>query len=80
MDRDAGTFLQLSAAVDRFAQATFVRPMEGYIRRMLWALVVEGVIPEDASYDPFGPPVPSSELEAVRRVLDSLKRGATALT
>jgi 4-hydroxy-tetrahydrodipicolinate synthase len=79
MARDAATFLQFSAAVDQFAQATFITSMEGYIRRMLWALVVEGVILEDASYDPFGPLVPSSELNAVQHVLESLKRQMTAV-
>lgn len=52
---DTSRFLDLSARVDAFARATFVAPMEGYIRRMLWALAAEGVIPESAAHDPFGP-------------------------
>ena len=38
-------FVALSALCDRLAQATFVAPMEGYIRRMLWAAAAEGALP-----------------------------------
>jgi 4-hydroxy-tetrahydrodipicolinate synthase len=62
-------FLRLSAACDAFAQATFVAPMEGYIRRMLWAAAEEGAIPAEACDDPWGPPLPESERDAVRRAL-----------
>ena len=48
-------FLHRTVAVDRFAGATFRAPMEGYIRRMLWALSDTGVIPEEATFDPEGP-------------------------
>jgi 4-hydroxy-tetrahydrodipicolinate synthase len=58
---DARRFLELSARVDAFAQATFVAPMEGYIQRMLWALVREGVIPEEAAHDPFGPALDAAD-------------------
>ena len=44
-------------------------PMEGYIRRMLWALAAEGVIPDDACDDPWGPPLPAAEREGVRRAV-----------
>lgn len=60
-------FLRLTTAVDRFAQATFRAPMEGYILRMLWALADTGVIPEDAAHDPHGPALPDWEREDVRR-------------
>ncbi len=66
---DAHDFLSASAQVDAFAQATFVSPMEGYIRRMLWALAADGVIPEDACDDPWGPALPAAEREAVRRAV-----------
>jgi 4-hydroxy-tetrahydrodipicolinate synthase len=62
---DAGTFLWLTRAVDRFAQATFRAPMEGYIRRMLWALADTGVIPEAATHDPEGPALEPWEREDV---------------
>ena len=48
------------AAVDVLAEATFVRPMEGYIRRMLWVLVHQGVIPAEAAHDPWGPELPQA--------------------
>jgi 4-hydroxy-tetrahydrodipicolinate synthase len=66
--RDGATdvFLRLSTQLDAFAQTTFVSPMEGYIRRMLWALAADGVIPDDACDDPWGPALPAAEREAVR--------------
>jgi len=54
--------------VDRFAQVTFTRPMEGYIQRMLWALVAEGVVPAEATFDPWGPEITGEEIAAVMRV------------
>lgn len=66
---EAARFLQLSRTMDRFAQATFVPPMEGYVRRMLWAMAVEGAIPADACDDPWGPPLPEGEREAVCRAV-----------
>jgi len=66
---DDHAFLRLSTQLDAFGQATFTEPMEGYIRRMLWALAAEGVIPDDACDDPWGPPLPAAEREAVRRAV-----------
>ena len=57
-DRQWERFVALSALCDRFAQATFVEPMEGYIRRMLWAAAAEGAIPREACDDPWGPALP----------------------
>ena len=62
-------FVRLSGACDAFAAATFVPPMEGYVRRMLWALAADGVIPDDACDDPWGPSLPPDEREAVRRAV-----------
>ena len=67
--RDWERFLRLSGACDAFAQATFVAPMEGYIRRMLWAAAEEGAIPADACEDPWGPPLPEAERAAVGRAV-----------
>lgn len=64
-DGDAARFLDLSARIDALAQATFVAPMEGYIRRMLWAAAAEGSIPDEAAYDPWGPPLQAGERERV---------------
>ena len=66
---DDHAFLRLSTQLDAFGQATFTAPMEGYIRRMLWALAAEGVIPDDACDDPWGPELPAAERETVRRAV-----------
>jgi 4-hydroxy-tetrahydrodipicolinate synthase len=66
---DHHAFARLSTQVDAFSQVTFCEPMDGYIRRMLWAVAAEGVIPDDACDDPWGPPLPPSEREAVRRAV-----------
>src|SRR5881394_3419272 len=66
---DDRAFTRLSAQVDEFSQATFVPPMEGYIRRMLWALAADGVIPDDACDDPWGPELPAAERDRVRRAV-----------
>ncbi|PYP80113.1 MAG: hypothetical protein DMD25_04005 [Gemmatimonadetes bacterium] len=63
---DFGRFVRLSGVCDRFASATFIPPMEGYVRRMLWALAADGVIPDDTCDDPWGPSLPPSERDAVR--------------
>ena len=66
---DEHAFLRLSTQLDAFSQVTFTAPMEGYIRRMLWALAADGVIPDDACDDPWGPQLPAAEREAVRRAV-----------
>ena len=64
--------MRLSGILDRFSQSTFTAPMEGYVRRMLWAAAAQGVIPEDVCDDPWGPPLDPAEREVVRRaVLDA---------
>src|SRR5881628_1352043 len=47
----------------------FVPPVEGYVRRMLWALAADGVIPDDACDDPWGPSLPPAERDAVRHAV-----------
>ena len=69
-------FLQLSSLLDGFAAATFVRPMEGYVRRMLWALAADGVLPPDACDDPWGPTLGPEEREAVQRAVREARAGA----
>jgi 4-hydroxy-tetrahydrodipicolinate synthase len=64
-----GDFLRLSACVDAFAEATFIQPMEGYIRRMLWALHLLGVIDRNATHDPWGPEVPASQFDALAETM-----------
>ena len=66
---DWNRFVSLSELCDRFAQTTFIEPMEGYIRRMLWAAAAEGALPAEACDDPWGPALPASERDAVERVV-----------
>jgi 4-hydroxy-tetrahydrodipicolinate synthase len=70
---DARRFLDLSKRADMLAETTFVRPMEGYIKRLLWVLARQGVIPPDAANDPWGPELPRSEYEDVGRMLAALQ-------
>lgn len=65
-------FLELSRAVDRLSQVTFIPPMEGYIRRMLWALVHQGVIGRESAHDPWGPELPESEFVDLGNTLREL--------
>jgi 4-hydroxy-tetrahydrodipicolinate synthase len=62
-------FVARSALCDRFAQATFVEPMEGYIRRMLWAAAADGALPPDACDDPWGPVLPQAERALVEQTV-----------
>ncbi len=66
---DDHAFLRLSTQLDAFGAVTFRSPMEGYVRRILWALAADGVIPEDSCDDPWGPALPASERETVRRAV-----------
>lgn len=70
--RDHARLLTLTRAADTFAARTFLPPMEGYIRRMLWAAAAEGRIPEDACDDPWGPePRASERLRVIQAVQDA---------
>ena len=69
MAEDWSRFVALSELCDRFSQTTFIHPMEGYIRRMLWAAAAEGALPPEACDDPWGPPLPPAEREAVERAV-----------
>ena len=62
-------FVALSAVCDRLSQATFTEPMEGYIRRMLWAAAADGALPREACDDPWGPPLPEGERQDVEEVV-----------
>lgn len=68
-EEDWPRFVRLSAVCDRFGAATFSPPMEGYVRRMLWAAAEEGAIPPEACDDPWGPALPPGEREAVCRAV-----------
>jgi 4-hydroxy-tetrahydrodipicolinate synthase len=68
-EEDWARFVRLSEACDRFGAVTFTPPMEGYVRRMLWAAAEDGAVSGDACDDPWGPALPPSEREAVRRAV-----------
>jgi 4-hydroxy-tetrahydrodipicolinate synthase len=70
---DCDRFVRLSAACDRLGAAAFRDPVDGYVRRLLWLLAVEGVIPREAACDPWGPAVPGEQLEEVERVAGDLR-------
>ena len=72
VENAAARFLELSDAVDMLAEAIFINPMEGYIRRLLWALVHLGVIPLEAANDPWGPELPAHEFDEIGRTLAAL--------
>jgi 4-hydroxy-tetrahydrodipicolinate synthase len=74
--RDYAGFLHLAALLDEFGAVTFIRPVEGYIRRMLWALAADGVLPLDVCDDPWGPALDASEREEVARVVRQLRADA----
>jgi 4-hydroxy-tetrahydrodipicolinate synthase len=66
---DWARFVELSARCDRLAQATFIDPMEGYIRRMLWAAAADGALPAESCDDPWGPALPAAERAAVEQAV-----------
>jgi 4-hydroxy-tetrahydrodipicolinate synthase len=67
-------FLKLNRLVDDLAVHTFKAPMEGYIQRMLWCLVHQGVLSTDSAHDPWGPALDPTEFtrlgHCLRRILD----------
>jgi 4-hydroxy-tetrahydrodipicolinate synthase len=76
-EADWERFLKLSRLCDAFAQTTFIPPMEGYVRRMLWAAAADGAIPREACDDPWGPALPIEERAAVEAaVRDARSAGA----
>ena len=68
-DARPAEFMELSVKVDKLSQVTFIPPVEGYIQRMLWALVHLGVIGREAAHDPWGPQLPEGEFEELGRAL-----------
>jgi 4-hydroxy-tetrahydrodipicolinate synthase len=76
-NEDWTEFQRLSSICDRLAEATFIPPMEGYVRRMLWAAAADGALPPEACDDPWGPPLPAEERDAFERAVhDARSAGA----
>ncbi|MDL4775408.1 dihydrodipicolinate synthase family protein [Actinomadura xylanilytica] len=69
---DHAAFVRASERLDRFAAATFYAPIEGYVQRMHWAAVHDGLLPEGAAHDPYGPPPPAPERDRVIACLEEL--------
>jgi 4-hydroxy-tetrahydrodipicolinate synthase len=63
--RDFVTFLSVTSLCDGLGRTLFAAPVEGYVRRMLWALAADGVIAAEACDDPWGPSLPTLERNAV---------------
>jgi 4-hydroxy-tetrahydrodipicolinate synthase len=68
-EEDWARFVRLTTLCDAFAQTTFIPPMEGYVRRMLWAAAADGGLPRDACDDLWGPELPEEERLAVERAV-----------
>jgi 4-hydroxy-tetrahydrodipicolinate synthase len=75
-EEDWATFHRLTALMDRFAATTFVEPMEGYIRRMLWAAAADGALPAEACDDPWGPALPPEERARVEEAVRDARSAA----
>jgi 4-hydroxy-tetrahydrodipicolinate synthase len=72
-EEDWSRFVRLSAFCDEFSMTTFIPPMEGYVRRMLWAAAADGALPREACDDPWGPVLADAEREAVEKVVRSAR-------
>ncbi len=68
-DEDWPAFVRLTDTLDRFGAATFTAPVEGYVRRMLWAAAEDGAVHPEACDDPWGPALAPAERDAVRRAV-----------
>jgi 4-hydroxy-tetrahydrodipicolinate synthase len=74
-ERDFGTFLSLTSVLDAFGSTMFAAPVDGYVQRMLWALAADGVIPQEACDDPWGPALDAAERDAVREAVREAREG-----
>ena len=72
VNENADRFLELSDMVDRLAEVLFVPPMEGYIRRILFALSYLGIIPIAGANDPWGPEVSTEEVKRIAETVNAL--------
>lgn len=70
----ADQFVDLCRQVDELAEHTFTAPMEGYIQRMLWCLVHQGILDRDVTHDPWGPELPEAEFHALGECLNAFDR------
>lgn len=66
---DYQKFVPESAKVDAYSEVTFAKPLDRYIIRMLWSLVAEGVIPEEAANDPMGLTISKEEIALIKNTI-----------
>ena len=71
-----GTVIDLTGRIDEFGAVLFDTPVEGYIRRTLWALAAQNIIPADACDDPWGPALPAHERKRVADAVRALELSA----
>lgn len=69
---DYAKFVKESAKVDAYSMVTFAKPLGHYIIRMLWSLVAEGVIPEEAANDPMGCSLGKGEIGLIKSTIESM--------
>ena len=67
-------FVAASARLDRFAAVTFRAPMDGYVQRMQWGAVAEGLIPRRAGHDALGCGLEEGERVAVEGAFEEVRR------
>lgn len=65
IQQNAEKLIDLTLRIDRYAEGTFINPMDKYILRMLWMLVLAGVIPEESAHDPGGYVMTKEEVTAL---------------
>ena len=75
-DGNTARFLELSDAVDRLAESLFIDPMEGYIQRLLFALVHLGVIPMEGAFDPWAPDLRPDEFDQIGSAVNAVVAAA----
>ncbi len=72
-EKDYEKFIRLTLLIDKLAEVTFTQPMEGYIARMLYVLVLQGLIPSEAAFDPYGPEITEKEKLSIKEVVQELE-------
>ncbi|WP_068618989.1 dihydrodipicolinate synthase family protein [Paenibacillus tuaregi] len=69
LNGEADRFLELSSRVDGYAEAAFKAPMDKYILRMLWLLVIAEVIPPEAAHDITGYEMSQDEVKSLHEAV-----------
>lgn len=65
-------YLELSRLIDHLAEAIYIEPQDGRIRRLLVALAHLKVIPAESAFDPWGPDIPPVHEELVKATVDAI--------